>query len=76
MEFFCESCGKRKADAQDWLLGFEGTRVKSVVLKYAITLLRKWDEERARMPNAVHFCSTACQDNYLRKNYGDDTWAA
>ena len=76
VEYFCSSCGKRKAAAQGWLLGFEGTRVKSIVLKCAITLLGKWDEERASEPSAVHFCSSACQDNYLCKNYGDDTWAA
>jgi len=77
MEFLCSSCGKRKGDAKDWLLGFEGSKEKSVVMKYTITLLGKWDEERASQPNAVHFCSTACQNNYLCKNYGDgDTWAA
>jgi len=43
-------------------------------MKYTINLLGKWDEQRATLPNAVHFCSTACQDSYLWKNYGDDTW--
>ena len=76
MEFLCSFCGKRRGDAKDWLLGFEGTKEKSVVMKYTITLLGKWDEERASEPNAVHFCSTACQNNYVYKNYGDDTWAA
>jgi hypothetical protein len=77
MEFLCSFCGKRKGDAKDWLLGFEGSKEKSVVMKYTITLLGIWDEERASQPNAVHFCSTACQNNYLCKNYGDgDTWAA
>jgi hypothetical protein len=75
-EFFCSSCGKQKGDAKDWLMGLEGMKQKSVVLKYAITLLGKWDERRAREPNAVHFCSIACQDQYLSRNYGDDTWAA
>jgi len=76
MEFFCSFCGKPKKDAKDWLLAFEGTKEKSVVMKYTITLLDKWDEKRARQPNAVHFCSRACQDNYLAKNYGDGTWPA
>jgi len=76
MEFFCSFCGKRKGDAKDWLLGFEGTKEKSVVMKYAITLLGKWDEQRASERNAVYFCSTACQNNYICKNYGNDTWAA
>jgi len=43
MDFFCSFCGKRKGDAKDWLLGFESTKEKSVVMKYAITLLGKWD---------------------------------
>jgi hypothetical protein len=42
-------------------------------MKYTITLLRKWDEQLASEPNALHFCSTACQDNYVQKNYGNDT---
>lgn len=75
-EFFCSFCGKRKGDAKDWLLGFEGMTVKNVVMKYTINLLRKWDEGRASEPSAVHFCSIACQDQYLSRNYGDDTWAA
>ena len=76
MEFFCTFCGKRKGDAKDWLLGFEGTRNGRLSTKYNITLLRKWDEQRASEPNAVHFCSTACQMKYIGKNYGDETWAA
>ncbi|HXY11527.1 MAG TPA: hypothetical protein VEI52_27080 [Terriglobales bacterium] len=76
MEFCCSFCGKRRGDSKDWLLGFEGTKENSVVMKYTITLLGNWDEERAREPNAVYFCSRACQDKYLEKNYGDDTWAA
>jgi hypothetical protein len=61
---------------KDWLLGFEGTKEKCVVMQYTITRLGKWDKQRASEPNAVHFCSTACQNNYLCKNYGNDTWAA
>ena len=75
-EFFCSSCGKQKDDAKDWLLAFEGTKVKSVVMKYFVALLPEWEEERANQPNALHFCSAACQSRYLSKNYGDDTWAA
>jgi hypothetical protein len=40
-------CGKRKGDAKDWLLGFEGSKEKSIVMKYTVTLLGKWDEEGA-----------------------------
>jgi hypothetical protein len=75
-EFVCSFCGKQKGDAKDWLLALEGTQVKSVVMKYAITLLGTWDEARANQPNALHFCSAACQSRYLSKNYGDDTWPA
>ena len=42
MEFICSFCGKRKRDAENWLLGFEGTKEGSVVMKYAINLLGKW----------------------------------
>lgn len=76
MEFLCSFCGKQKGDAKDWLLGFEGSKEKSIVMKYTVTLLGKWDEERASEPNALHFCSNACQNRYVCKNYGDDAWAA
>ncbi len=72
----CSCCGKRKDNAADWLLGFEGTKEKNVVMKYAIVLLGKWDESRASEPNALHFCSAACQNRYVSQKYGDDAWAA
>jgi hypothetical protein len=75
-EFVCRVCGKWKGDEQDWLLGFEGSGGPGKVMKYTITLLGKWDEQRASEANALHFCSAACQNKYVCKNYGDDTWAA
>ena len=74
MEFFCKTCGKRKGDAEGWLLGIEGS-AKPRVMKYTIRLLGKWDEELARERNAVHFCSAECQNKYVWQSYGDDTWA-
>ncbi|HEX4920063.1 MAG TPA: hypothetical protein VFV92_04915 [Candidatus Bathyarchaeia archaeon] len=76
MEYFCKSCGKRKDVDQGWLMALEGSRQGGRVMKYTVTLLRKWDEQRAREGNAVHFCCTACQDRYLSQNYGDETWVA
>jgi hypothetical protein len=75
MEFLCSFCGKRKGDDQDWLLGFEGSGGAWKVMQYTITLLGKWDEQRASEVNAVHFCSAACQNKYVWKEYGDDTEA-
>jgi hypothetical protein len=74
-EIVCSFCGKEKGDAPNWLLALEGAKVKSVVMKYSVTRLGKWDEERANQPNALHFCSATCQSRYLAKNYGDDSWA-
>jgi hypothetical protein len=75
MEFVCRLCGKRKGDAEGWLVAFEGTREAGTVMKYTITLLGKWDEQRALEKNAAHFCSIACQSTYVAKNYGDETAA-
>lgn len=74
-EFFCKTCGKRKGDAEDWLLGFEGSGKPGRVMKYTINLLGTWDEQRASERNAVHFCSVECKNKYVWENYGDDTWA-
>ena len=76
LDFVCKYCGKPKGDANDWLLAFEGTREKPIVMKYTISLLGKWDEKRANEANALHFCSTACQYRYLWEQYGDETWPA
>jgi hypothetical protein len=73
MEHICKSCGKRKGDATDWLLGFESVSAGRI-MKGTITLLGKWDEQRADEPHAVHFCSPTCQTKYLVENYGDGTW--
>lgn len=73
VDFVCKYCGKPKVDAKDWLLAFEGTIEKRIVMKYTINLLGKWDEKRAIEPNALHFCSTACQYRYLWERYGDET---
>ena len=75
MEFLCKTCGERKGDAESWLLGFEGSDKPWRTMKYTINLLGKWDDQRANERNAVHFCSAECQNEYVCKSYGDDTWA-
>ena len=75
MEFLCKICSKRKGDAEGWLLGFEGSGKPGRTMKYTINLLGKWDDQRANERNAVHFCSAECQNKYVWKSYGDDTWA-
>jgi len=74
-EFFCKTCGKRKGDAEGWLLGFEGSGKPGGVMKYTFNLSDKWDEQRASERNALHFCSAECRSKYMCQNYGDDTWA-
>lgn len=53
MEFSCSFCDERKGDAENWLLGFEGTKEKSVAMKCTINLHEKWDEQRTNMPTEV-----------------------
>ena len=75
MDFVSKVCGRCEADPQRWLLGFElskpDTRMKS-----SLVLLGRWDEQRAREPNALFFCSASCQDKYVATNYGDETLLA
>lgn len=73
MEFICKFCGKHKAETDQWLVGVEGTKQGRRVMKYNIFLLNRWDDQRALEANAVHFCSSTCQEKYLSKNYGDET---
>ena len=76
MEFLCKLCGQRKGAAQGWLVGFERPGQPGTDIQNTIILLCRWDEQRAGEWDAVHFCSMACQDRYLSKNYGDDRLAA
>jgi hypothetical protein len=79
MEYLCKHCGKRKSEAQGWLLAFELAKpfVESPMFpRNTIVLLEKWDEQRARESKAVHFCSKECQDEYVAKWYADELVAA
>ena len=38
----------------------------------AIVIMGNWDEQRAREREAVYFCSTECQDEYVSMWYRDE----
>lgn len=74
MDFQCKFCGKQKGEEEGWLVGLE--KLSPTWKKNSIILLRRWDEQRAGEPNAVHFCSSRCQDKYVSQNFGDETVAS
>jgi hypothetical protein len=39
MEFFCKTCGNQKADAEGWVLGFEGSGKPGRAMKYTLATI-------------------------------------
>ena len=64
MEFLCKFCGKRESEPRGWLIAFELINPGSD-LRNTLVYLDEWDEKNAGRSNALHFCSKACQQNYL-----------
>jgi hypothetical protein len=61
LQFVCEVCGKRETLPHNWTLGFENEGKEGAGIHRTITLLGKWDDQRAGEWNAVHFCSESCR---------------
>lgn len=68
-QFVCKVCGKRETLPYNWILAFENEG-KEDTSHQTITLLGKWDDQRAGEWNAVHFCSESCKEEYVSKWYG------
>ncbi len=71
LEFVCKVCGKRESLPYNWTLGFENEGNEGTSHR-TITLLGKWDDQRAGERNAVHFCSESCKGKYVSKWYGSE----
>ena len=67
--FICDSCGKVKKPAQDWVLGLAAENVGAVSARREVNILSRWAEAQAVHPLAVHFCSERCKDKYLKKMF-------
>ena len=76
MEYICKVCGKAKRGDHNWRVGFEKTGPAGSSIEKTIVVLHSWDEQRAQEPNALHFCSEQCEQDYLSVWYGVGELAA
>jgi hypothetical protein len=76
MKYACSVCGRPQETDENWRVGFENTGPATSGIEKTIVVLHRWDEQRAEEPNAVHFCSEKCEQEYLAVWYGEGELAA
>ncbi|HEX3104297.1 MAG TPA: hypothetical protein VHQ22_07585 [Terriglobales bacterium] len=64
LEFFCDTCHKRKKDSQNWILGLAAESKGTHTDRREITILTEWSYAQAVHPLAVHFCCERCREKY------------
>ncbi len=71
IRFFCDTCSAEKPVNAIWLLGLAAEAVGVRAARREITIMPRWERERAVHPLAVHFCSEACKERYITALFGD-----
>lgn len=72
VEISCDSCGKIKPDddkrlkKETWILGWDLQVENKSGVQRSIRFLDKWDDRRVIELGAIHLCSQACREGYLR----------
>jgi hypothetical protein len=64
LEYFCDTCHKRKKDGQNWILGIAAESKGTHSDRREITILTGWTHAQAVHPLAVHFCCERCREKY------------
>lgn len=71
VQITCDSCGKAKPDnakrlKETWILGWDLQVENKSGVQRSIRFLDKWDDRRIAELGAIHLCSQACREGYLR----------
>ena len=64
LEYFCETCHRRKRDGQNWILGIAAADKGMQTERREINILSTWNDAQAVQPLAVHFCCERCREKY------------
>ena len=64
LEYFCETCHRRKRDGQNWILGIAAANKGVQTERREINILSTWNDAQAVHPLAVHFCCERCREKY------------
>jgi len=65
LEYFCETCHKRKRAGEKWILGLAAEDAGIKTERREISILSAWNDARAVHPLAVHFCCERCREKYM-----------
>ncbi len=71
VRFQCDSCGKLKETNETWILGLAAENIGVTSARRELTIVDKWERERAVDLLAVHFCSDQCRANYMGVLFGE-----
>lgn len=69
----CDTCravkpGDAKLHREEWILGYDIESKSARSLQRAIRFLDRWDDRRIMELGAIHFCSTQCKEDYMRRS--------
>jgi hypothetical protein len=71
IRFFCDTCSTEKPATAVWILGLAAEAVGVTAARREVSIMPRWERDRAVHPLAVHFCSEACKDKYITVLFGD-----
>lgn len=66
LQYLCEICRNVKAEGQAWILGFDVQTEGQRAVTRSLVFADRWDENRANDWTAIHLCSEACKQKYLK----------
>jgi hypothetical protein len=66
LQYICEVCHKVKPENQEWILGFDVQVEGERVMKRSLVFADAWEDERAIEWTAIHICSDACKQKYMK----------
>lgn len=66
LQYICEVCRKVKSENQEWILAFDVQVEGQQVMSRSLVFANGWDEQRAIDWSAVHLCSEACKQKYIK----------
>lgn len=65
LQYACDWCRRTKRPGEEWILGYAAERIGAVSRRIEITIATRWTE--TQHPLAVHFCTAAHKDKYIRR---------
>ncbi|MCI0348880.1 MAG: hypothetical protein L0Z53_05585 [Acidobacteriales bacterium] len=66
LQYICEVCHKIKGEGEAWFLGFDVQTEGQRAVTRSLVFADNWDENRAHEWTAIHLCSEACKQKYLK----------